>query len=55
MTCSVFIPLLLLSEIKISMNTFWFFQKNSKLKKTYKNETNLIKVKNIRIKENYKK
>ncbi|EQA73505.1 LA_3751/LA_3752 family putative glycosyltransferase [Leptospira noguchii] len=55
LTCSVFIPLLLLNEIKISKNTFWFFQKKSKLKKTYKNETNLIKVKNIRIKENYKK
>ncbi|EJP17978.1 putative membrane protein [Leptospira interrogans str. FPW2026] len=55
LTCSVFIPLLLLSEIKISMNTFWSFRKNSKFKKTYENKVELPKIENIKIKENYKK
>ncbi|EKO52047.1 LA_3751/LA_3752 family putative glycosyltransferase [Leptospira kirschneri] len=53
LTCSVFIPLLLLSKIKISMNTFWFFRKNSKLKNIHKN--NSKPPRSIRIKENYKK
>ncbi|KPA29444.1 putative membrane protein [Leptospira interrogans] len=55
LTCSVFIPLLLLSEIKISMNIFWSFRKNSKFKKTYENKVELPKIENIEIKENYKK